>query len=305
MTGLVDAVNDGVITIDAEGKVVLFNRAAERLFGAPATEAIGGSVERFIPRHPRTPEAARTPASCRSATSTAARCASCSAARRRPGVPARGLPLPPRDRARAAPDRGPARRDRPADGPRRAAGARGAGGVEPGQDRVPVAHEPRAAHAAERRPRLLPAASARHRRAAVAAAARPHPAHRERRRAPAGAGQRRARPVARRVGADDGHARIGGPSLLGRGCADDGGAAGRQRRRQDLDLGARGRLRIARRGRRRRHLRPRRPCPPAPGAGQPAQQCRQVQPAGRPGAGELAGRRTIAAPCASPTTASA
>ena len=60
MTGLVDAVNDGVITIDAEGKVVLFNRAAERLFGAPATEAIGGSVDRFIPRHPRTPEAART-----------------------------------------------------------------------------------------------------------------------------------------------------------------------------------------------------------------------------------------------------
>ena len=50
MTGLVDAVNDGVITIDAEGKVVLFNRAAERLFGAPATEAIGGPVDRFIPR---------------------------------------------------------------------------------------------------------------------------------------------------------------------------------------------------------------------------------------------------------------
>jgi len=59
MTGLVDAVNDGVITIDAQGKVVLFNRAAERLFGAPATEAIGGPVDRFIPRHPRAPEAAR------------------------------------------------------------------------------------------------------------------------------------------------------------------------------------------------------------------------------------------------------
>jgi len=56
MTGLVDAVNDGVITIDGDGKVVLFNRAAERLFGVPATEAIGGSVDRFIPRHPRIPE---------------------------------------------------------------------------------------------------------------------------------------------------------------------------------------------------------------------------------------------------------
>jgi|KBSSwiStaDraftv2_1062776.scaffolds.fasta_scaffold03363_5 PAS domain S-box-containing protein len=60
MSGLVDAVNDGVITIDAEGKVVLFNRAAERLFGVSATEAIGGTIGRFIPRRPRTPEAART-----------------------------------------------------------------------------------------------------------------------------------------------------------------------------------------------------------------------------------------------------
>jgi PAS domain S-box-containing protein len=59
MTGLVDAVNDGVITVDAEGKVVLFNRAAERLFGAPANGAIGSSVERFIPRHPRSLEAGR------------------------------------------------------------------------------------------------------------------------------------------------------------------------------------------------------------------------------------------------------
>ncbi len=59
MTGLVDAVNDGVITIDAEGRIVLFNRAAERLFGVPANEAIGGTVERFIPRHPRALDGAR------------------------------------------------------------------------------------------------------------------------------------------------------------------------------------------------------------------------------------------------------
>jgi len=52
MTGLVDAVHDGVITIDAEARIVLFNRAAERLFGVAAAEAIGGTVERFIPRHP-------------------------------------------------------------------------------------------------------------------------------------------------------------------------------------------------------------------------------------------------------------
>jgi hypothetical protein len=49
IAGLVDAVNDGVLTIDADQRIVLFNRAAERLFGVPASEAIGSTVERFIP----------------------------------------------------------------------------------------------------------------------------------------------------------------------------------------------------------------------------------------------------------------
>jgi PAS domain S-box-containing protein len=47
---LVDAVTDGVITIDADERIVLFNRAAERLFGVAAAEAIGSKVERFIPQ---------------------------------------------------------------------------------------------------------------------------------------------------------------------------------------------------------------------------------------------------------------
>ena len=38
------------------------------------------------------------------------------------------------------------------------AGARGGRGVEPGQERLPLAHEPRAAHAAQRHARLRPAA---------------------------------------------------------------------------------------------------------------------------------------------------
>jgi PAS domain S-box-containing protein len=50
IAGLVDAVNDGVITIDGDERIVLFNRAAERLFGVPAEEALGSKVERFIPR---------------------------------------------------------------------------------------------------------------------------------------------------------------------------------------------------------------------------------------------------------------
>jgi PAS domain S-box-containing protein len=53
IAGLVDAVNDAVITIDARERVVLFNRAAERLFGVSPSEAMGSNVERFIPKRPR------------------------------------------------------------------------------------------------------------------------------------------------------------------------------------------------------------------------------------------------------------
>jgi len=52
IAGLVDAVNDGVVSIDANERIVQFNRAAERLFGVAASEALGSNVERFIPRRP-------------------------------------------------------------------------------------------------------------------------------------------------------------------------------------------------------------------------------------------------------------
>jgi hypothetical protein len=58
---LVDAVTDGVITIDSDSRIVLFNRAAETLFGVAAADAIGGPVDRFIPSRPdRQPGAAAT-----------------------------------------------------------------------------------------------------------------------------------------------------------------------------------------------------------------------------------------------------
>jgi PAS domain S-box-containing protein len=65
---LVDAVTDGVITIDGEDRIVLFNRAAESLFGVAAAVAIGGPIERFIPYRPARSEAAgdgRFPAGAR------------------------------------------------------------------------------------------------------------------------------------------------------------------------------------------------------------------------------------------------
>jgi len=49
---LVDAVTDGVITVDSDGRIVLFNRAAETLFGVAAADAIGGPIDRFIPYRP-------------------------------------------------------------------------------------------------------------------------------------------------------------------------------------------------------------------------------------------------------------
>ena len=45
---LIDAVTDGVVTVDDEQKIVLFNRAAEVMFGTRATAALGSQVDRFI-----------------------------------------------------------------------------------------------------------------------------------------------------------------------------------------------------------------------------------------------------------------
>ena len=45
---LIEAVTDGVVTISADQKVVLFNRAAEAMFGVAAASAIGSPVGRFF-----------------------------------------------------------------------------------------------------------------------------------------------------------------------------------------------------------------------------------------------------------------
>jgi len=63
MARLVDAVTDGVITIDARETVVFFNRAAEAMFGVTAADAIGSPITRFIPRrleHGNGKDASRT-----------------------------------------------------------------------------------------------------------------------------------------------------------------------------------------------------------------------------------------------------
>jgi PAS domain S-box-containing protein len=46
---IIEAAMDAIITIDSDYRVILFNAAAEKLFGLPATEAIGKPIDLFIP----------------------------------------------------------------------------------------------------------------------------------------------------------------------------------------------------------------------------------------------------------------
>ncbi|WP_374668082.1 PAS domain S-box protein, partial [Ramlibacter sp.] len=49
LVGLLDSAMDGIITVDASQTIVLYNRAAERLFGWPAAEVIGQPLGMLIP----------------------------------------------------------------------------------------------------------------------------------------------------------------------------------------------------------------------------------------------------------------
>ncbi len=49
LAAVIDSALDAIVAADDDQRVVLFNAAAERLFGVPAREAIGESLDRFIP----------------------------------------------------------------------------------------------------------------------------------------------------------------------------------------------------------------------------------------------------------------
>jgi PAS domain S-box-containing protein len=49
LTGIVSSAMDAIITVDEDQRVVLFNEAAEKMFGCPAAEAMGQPLNRFIP----------------------------------------------------------------------------------------------------------------------------------------------------------------------------------------------------------------------------------------------------------------
>jgi PAS domain S-box-containing protein len=49
LSGLINSAMDAVIAVDAQQRIILFNPAAEQMFGAPASQAVGNSLDRFIP----------------------------------------------------------------------------------------------------------------------------------------------------------------------------------------------------------------------------------------------------------------
>lgn len=49
LAGIIDSAIDAIITINEDYKIQVFNRAAETMFQCPASEALGDSLDRFVP----------------------------------------------------------------------------------------------------------------------------------------------------------------------------------------------------------------------------------------------------------------
>jgi PAS domain S-box-containing protein len=57
LSGLLDSAMDGIITVDESQRIVLYNRAAERIFGWPADEALGQPLSKLMPERHRSAHA--------------------------------------------------------------------------------------------------------------------------------------------------------------------------------------------------------------------------------------------------------
>lgn len=57
LSGVVESAMDAIIAIDEQQRIVLFNTAAERMFGCTAKDAVQNTIDRFIPEQFRTEHA--------------------------------------------------------------------------------------------------------------------------------------------------------------------------------------------------------------------------------------------------------
>ncbi|MEW6131211.1 MAG: PAS domain S-box protein [Acidobacteriota bacterium] len=58
---IINSAMDAIITVDSSQRIVLFNASAEKMFGCPAAEAIGHSLDKFIPERFRAAHAEYIP----------------------------------------------------------------------------------------------------------------------------------------------------------------------------------------------------------------------------------------------------
>lgn len=49
LLGIISSAMDGIITVDSHQQIIVFNRAAEQIFRCPAKEALGQTLDKFIP----------------------------------------------------------------------------------------------------------------------------------------------------------------------------------------------------------------------------------------------------------------
>ena len=49
LLGIIASATDAIVTVDRDQRITLFNPAAERMFRCPASDAVGGPLDRFIP----------------------------------------------------------------------------------------------------------------------------------------------------------------------------------------------------------------------------------------------------------------
>jgi two-component system cell cycle sensor histidine kinase/response regulator CckA len=49
LEGIIDSAMDAIITLDSDQRIVVFNKAAEQIFRCTAAEALGHSLDRFVP----------------------------------------------------------------------------------------------------------------------------------------------------------------------------------------------------------------------------------------------------------------